>query len=271
MVTEETPFQPEGDATSDIQVAPQDNTAGTSQSELDIPATAPDIGSGGQTQAGGAVADGTVTDQRTYSENEWRKFQSSTDKKIADLETQNKTLQEQSSKVQADYDNTALDQQVGSLQQNLTQQYIQQQGMDEQVAVQMAQRDAQNLKAQYLGAKENERQREMINQQQTQLGNQVKMARAYELSVTHKVPMEGLMTFDKPEQMEAHAKMISENNRLKGQVQGNTPAQNYSAGTPQPDVAPTDAEAIIDRYNTGDSGITTDMAREAAKKLGYEL
>ena len=78
-------------------------------------------------------------------------------------------------------------------------------------------------------------------------------------------------TFDKPEQMEAHAKMISENNRLKGQVQGNTPAQNYSAGTPQPDVAPTDAEAIIDRYNTGDSGITTDMAREAAKKLGYEL
>lgn len=270
MVTEETPFQPEGDATSDLQVAPQDSTAGAFQPEVDIPATAPDIGSGGQTEAGGAVADGTVTDPRTYSENEWRKFQSSTDKQISDLEAQNKTLQEQSQTFQQQSQNATLEQDIIQLQQGLTQQFMQG-GMEEQVAAQQAQQQAQLLGRMYMTEQNLRQQQDQNKQQQTQLGNQVKMARAYELSVTHKIPMEGLMTFDKPEQMEAHAKMISENNRLKGQVQGNTPAQNYSAGTPQPDIAPTDAEAIIDRYNTGDSGITTDMAREAAKKLGYEL
>ena len=271
MTTEQTPFQPTGSGISDIQTEePAIETP--VQPELTSTEPTPNTGSTQQPTTDGAVSEtGNQTDQRTYTEDEWRKFQSSTDKRIADLETQNKNLQEQSTKMRDEYSTASLDTEVQQLTQNLTQQYIQQQGMDEQLAVQMAHRDANNLKQQYLQQRENSNLQDTISKQQEQLGTRVKMARAYELSVEHKVPIDNLMAFDKPEQMAAHAKTLSEMNRLKGQLQGNTPAQNYTSSTPQPDVAPTDAEAILDRYNQGNQGVTTEMAREAASKLGFEL
>jgi hypothetical protein len=44
-----------------------------------------------------------------------------------------------------------------------------------------------------------------------------------------------------------------------------------TGASPAADVAPTNSEDVIDRYNAGDPAVTTDMARTAAKKLGLSI
>ncbi len=58
---------------------------------------------------------------------------------------------------------------------------------------------------------------------------------------------------------------------MEGRVQQVTPAQSLNNANPAADVAPTNSEDVLDRYNAGDPAITTEMAKIASKKLGFSI
>ncbi len=74
-----------------------------------------------------------------------------------------------------------------------------------------------------------------------------------------------------PATMEKHAKALATIKKLEGRVQQVTPAQSLNSANPAADVAPTNSEDVLDRYNAGDPAITTEMAKMASKKLGFSI
>ena len=71
--------------------------------------------------------------------------------------------------------------------------------------------------------------------------------------------------------MEKHAKALSRIKKLEQRVQQVTPGQSLNSANPSADVAPTNSENVLDRYNAGDPAITTEMAKIASKKLGFSI
>jgi len=106
---------------------------------------------------------------------------------------------------------------------------------------------------------------------QTELNTRTQLAKAYELATQYGVAYAELQDLPDPVTMEKHAKALSTIKKLEGRVQQVTPAQSLNNANPAADVAPTNSEDVLDRYNAGDPAITTEMAKIASKKLGFSI
>ena len=212
---------------------------------------------------------GTVSTKPTAQE-ELRKYQSATDRQIADMKSQ--LQKEQQARALAEQQTNAnnLNAEVANYTNTLYQQYVDR-GFDDSTARQEATRNAAMAKEAYMAKVQAEsvlsRQREV----EQQLNSRTQLAKAYELASQHQVPYTELQDFSDPIAMERHAKALSRINKLEKSIQANTPGQQMSGSSPAADVAPTNSEDVIDRYNSGDPGVTTEMARTAAKKLGLSI
>lgn len=200
----------------------------------------------------------------------FRKYQSSTDKRMAELETQLQKAEEQRIKAEEQANLNKLDEQVASYEQQLTQKYMTQ-GLDEQMARQLANDNAIMAKEAYVAKMENAKIAREIQGKNQEMNQRTQLAKAYELAAQYQVPYQELQDIDNPVVMEKMAKNLFRTKKLEEQLAKNTPAQTMTNASPSPDVAPTDAEDVIDRYNSGDPNVTTDMARTAAKKLGLSI
>ena len=101
-----------------------------------------------------------------------------------------------------------------------------------------------------------------------EINQRSQQARAYELATQNGINYSELDGISDPVAMEKVAKALGRAVKLEQRLQSNTSPSTYGTSQPAVDVAPTDAESIIDRYNSGDPGISTEQANSAAKKLG---
>ena len=211
----------------------------------------------------------TVSKKPT-AEDELRKYQSATDKQIADMKAQLKQEQEARALAEQQTNQRNLDSEVQAYTQQLTQQYVSK-GFDEQTARDTASQQAYAMKEAYLAKVKAESVVSRQRQVEEELNSRTQLAKAYELASQHQVPYTELQDFNDPVAMERHAKALSRIAKLEKSIQANTPGQQMSGSSPAADVAPTNSEDVIDRYNSGDPGVTTEMARTAAKKLGLSI
>jgi hypothetical protein len=209
-------------------------------------------------------------EKKPTAEEELRKFQSATDKQIADMKAQLKQEQQARALAEQQTNQRNLDSEVATYTQQLTQQYISK-GFDEQTARDTANQQAYAMKEAYLAKVQAENVVSRQRQIEQELNSRTQLAKAYELASQHQVPYTELQDFTDPVAMERHAKALSRINRLEKSIQANTPGQQMTGASPAADVAPTNSEDVIDRYNSGDPGVTTEMARTAAKKLGLSI
>ena len=200
----------------------------------------------------------------------FRKYQSSTDKRMAELETQLQKAEQQRVQAEEQANLNKLDDQVATYEQQLAQKYVTQ-GLDEQMARQLANDQALMAKEAYLAKIETAKVSREQQKFQGELSQRTQLAKAYELAAQYQVPYQELQDINDPVTMEKMAKNLFRTKKLEEQLAKNTPAQTMTNASPSPDVAPTDAEDVIDRYNSGDPNVTTDMARTAAKKLGLSI
>ena len=200
----------------------------------------------------------------------FRKYQSSTDKRMAELETQLQKAEQQRVTAEEQANLNKLDDQVATYEQQLAQKYVTQ-GLDEQMARQLANDQALMAKEAYLAKIETAKVSREQQKFQGELSQRTQLAKAYELAAQYQVPYQELQDINDPVTMEKMAKNLFRTKKLEEQLAKNTPAQTMTNASPSPDVAPTDAEDVIDRYNSGDPNVTTDMARTAAKKLGLSI
>jgi len=200
----------------------------------------------------------------------FRKYQSSTDKRMAELETQLQKAEQQRIQAEEQANLNKLDDQVATYEQQLAQKYVTQ-GLDEQMARQLANDQALMAKEAYLAKIETAKVSREQQKFQGELSQRTQLAKAYELAAQYQVPYQELQDINDPVTMEKMAKNLFRTKKLEEQLAKNTPAQTMTNASPSPDVAPTDAEDVIDRYNSGDPNVTTDMARTAAKKLGLSI
>jgi hypothetical protein len=199
---------------------------------------------------------------------EFRKYQSATDKQLAEMQTQLKSSEE--ARVLAEQQTNAnnLSAEVSAYTQQLEQTFVEQ-GLDEGNARQMAASQANMAKQAYLADQRANQISQRQRQVETDLNSRTQLAKAYELSSQYAVPYGELQDFPDPQSMERHAKALSRISKLEKTVQQVTPAQQLSGATPGADVAPTNSEDVLDRYNAGDPAVTTEMARSAAQRLGH--
>ena len=198
---------------------------------------------------------------------EFRKYQSATDKQLAEMQTQLKSSEQ--ARVLAEQQTNAnnLEAEVSAYTQQL-QQSLLDQGLDENSARQMAATQANMAKQAYVSKLQADQVAERQRQVEYELNNRTQLAKAYELSSQYGVPYGELQDFPDPQSMERHAKALSRISKLEKTVQQVTPAQQLNGATPGADVAPTNSEDVLDRYNAGDPAVTTEMARTAAQRLG---
>ena len=159
---------------------------------------------------------------------------------------------------------------VANYTNTLYQQYIDR-GFDESTAKQEATRNAAMAKQAYMAKVQADSVLARQRQVEQELNSRTQLAKAYELASQHQVPYTELQDFSDPVAMERHAKALSRIAKLEKSIQANTPGQQMTGASPAADVAPTNSEDVIDRYNSGDPGVTTEMARTAAKKLGLSI
>ena len=204
------------------------------------------------------------------SSEEFRKYQSSTDRRMADLEAQ--LQKSESARIEAEQrtniDN--LNQEVQAYEQQLRTTYVEQ-GLDDVTAQQIARSNANMAKEAYTAKLEAQKVAQQQREVEAQLNTRTQLAKAYELASQYKVPYAELQDFPDPVSMERHAKALSRIQGLEGRIQQVTPPQQLAGSAPSADVAPTNAEDVLDRYNAGDPAITTEMARSASQKLGLTI
>jgi hypothetical protein len=201
---------------------------------------------------------------------EFRKYQSVTDKRMAELENQVQEAKLERAKAEEQANLNNLNDQVAKYTNDLRQRYINQ-GLDDVQAQQMASEQSALAKEAYLAKMEANNIAKKLKDNEGKLNGQVGLARAYELSAQLGVPFSELQDIRDPQMMEKHAKSLYRIKQLEEKYKQVVPAQDMANSSPSPDVAPTDAEDVIDRYNSGDPNVTTDMARTAAKKLGLSI
>jgi hypothetical protein len=200
----------------------------------------------------------------------FRRYQSATDKKMAELEKQLGDERSARNDVQAQESLRTLDAEVGQYAQQKRDQLLQQ-GMDDVTAQQIANEQAGLAKEAYLSNLQIQQQKRQNQQQESEINSRTQLARAYELASQYGIPFSELQEVSNPAEMERHAKSLKRIKDLEGRLQGVTPSQQYGSSTPSSDVAPTDASAVLDRYNAGDPAVTTDMAKSASQKLGLTI
>ena len=204
------------------------------------------------------------------SSEEFRKYQSATDKRIAEMEAQLKQSEQARALAEQQTNINNLEAEVAAYGQELTQRYINQ-GLDEVTAQQVAGQQADLAKKAYIANAQAEQVTARQRQVEQELNSRTQLAKAYELSSQYGIPYAELQDFPDPQSMERHAKALSRISKLEKTVQQVTPGQQMNGATPAADVAPTNAEDVLDRYNAGDTAITTEMARAASQKLGLTI
>ena len=208
---------------------------------------------------------GEVT--RSYSEDEFRSMQSKQDKHITELNKQNKLVEQQLAETRREAESNNLTQQVEVYKEQIRQQLMSE-GIDDTSAGRMAEREANTQRELYLAKLANERTFAENQQMSSEINKRSQQARAYELATQNGINYSDLEGISDPVAMERLAKALGRSQKLEQRLQGSTGSQTYGTSQPSSDVAPTDAESIIDRYNSGDPGITTEQANNAARKLG---
>ena len=204
------------------------------------------------------------------SDQEFRKYQSATDRRIAEMETQLQQSEQARTLAEQQTNANNLEAEVAAYSQELAQRYVAQ-GLDDVTAQQMAGQQAALAKEAYVAKAQAEQVTARQRQVETELNSRTQLAKAYELSSQYGVPYAELQDFPDPQSMERHAKALSRITKLEKTVQQVTPGQQMSGATPAADVAPTNAEDVLDRYNAGDPAISTEMARSASQKLGLTI
>ena len=204
------------------------------------------------------------------SSEEFRKYQSATDKRMAEMEAQLKQSEQARALAEQQTNINNLEAEVAAYGQELTQRYINQ-GLDEVTAQQVAGQQADLAKKAYIANAQAEQVTARQRQVEQELNSRTQLAKAYELSSQYGIPYAELQDFPDPQSMERHAKALSRISKLEKTVQQVTPGQQMNGATPAADVAPTNAEDVLDRYNAGDTAITTEMARAASQKLGLTI
>ena len=224
---------------------------------------------GGDIEVGESPPD-TQSDSSVFNTPEFKKYQSSTDRRMADLEKQllDERVERDQYKEQEQQQN--LDLQVGQFAEELRTKFLDQ-GMDDVTAQQVAQEQASYARQAFLSQQQVQKMTRQSQQVNSELNNRTQLARAYELASQYNIPFTELQEITNPTEMERHAKSLKRIKDLEGRLQGVTPSQTYGSGTPASDVAPTNASSVLDKYNAGDPAITTDMARSAAKQMGLTI
>ena len=201
---------------------------------------------------------------------ELSKYQSATDKRIAEMETQLGNERAARQRAEQLQNSSNLEAEVNAYYQKNYQQLIDQ-GLDEVAATQMAQQQTAFAKEAQLAKQQADQVLSNSQQMQTELNTRTQLAKAYELATQYGVAYAELQDLPDPVTMEKHAKALSTIKKLEGRVQQVTPAQSLNNANPAADVAPTNSEDVLDRYNAGDPAITTEMAKIASKKLGFSI
>ena len=201
---------------------------------------------------------------------ELSKYQSATDKRIAEMETQLGNERAARQRAEQLQNSSNLEAEVNAYYQKNYQQLIDQ-GLDETSAMQMAQQQTAFAKEAYLAKQQADQVLSNSQQMQNELNTRTQLAKAYELATQYGVSYAELQDLPDPVTMEKHAKALSTIRKLEGRVQQVTPAQSLNNANPAADVAPTNSEDVLDRYNAGDPAITTEMAKIASKKLGFSI
>jgi len=201
---------------------------------------------------------------------ELSKYQSATDKRIAEMETQLGNERAARQRAEQIQNSSNLETEVNAYYQKNFQQ-LTDQGLDEVTATQMAQQQTAFAKEAYLAKQQADQVLSNSQQMQTELNTRTQLAKAYELATQYGVAYAELQDLPDPVTMEKHAKALATIKKLEGRVQQVTPAQSLNNANPAADVAPTNSEDVLDRYNAGDPAITTEMAKIASKKLGFSI
>ena len=207
---------------------------------------------------------------KLQASDEFRKYQSATDKQLAEMQTQLKSSEEARVLAERQTNANNLNAEVSAYTQQLQQSFLDQ-GLDDNNARQMAMQQANMAKQAYLAEMRADQISQKQRQVETDLNSRTQLAKAYELSSQYGIPYGELQDFPDPQSMERHAKALSRIGKLEKTVQQSTPAQQLSGATPGADVAPTNSEDVLDRYNAGDPAVTTEMARTAAQRLGISI
>ena len=189
---------------------------------------------------------------------------------MAELETQLTNERVERDQRQAQENQKNLDVEVGQYSEELRNEFLSQ-GMDDMSASQLAQRTAAFAKQAFIAEQQVERMTRQKQRDSSEINNRTQLARAYELASQHNIPFTELQGISSPDEMERHAKSLKRIKDLESRLQGVIPSQTYGSGTPATDVAPTNASNVLDRYNAGDSAVSTDMARAAARQMGLTI
>lgn len=270
MVTEnnvpevEVPVEPAGAEEVSPVEEPSADTASVEEIQEPQQEQAADSGEAGTVVRAEAPATGDV---RTYSQDEFAKLQSANDKAIAETQKQNRMLAEQVAQARQQADDNNLQQQVAVYAEQQRQKWVAQ-GIDETTAAQIANEHTAVAKEAYLTKMANDRASNQNQQMAQEINARSQQARAYELATQNGINFTDLDGIYDPAAMERTAKALGRVKKLEQRLQGNTGSQTYGTAQPSADVAPTDAESVIDRYNSGDPAISTEQANSAAKKLG---
>lgn len=212
----------------------------------------------------------TQSNGTVFQSPEFKKYQSSTDKRMAELETQLTNERVQREEYRAQENQKTLDADVGQYTEELRSKFLNQ-GMDDMSAQQLAQETAAFAKQAFVAEQQVQRMTRQKQRDSSEINNRTLLARAYELASQNNIPFTELQEITNPDEMERHAKSLKRIKDLESRLQGATPSQTYGSGTPSTDVAPTNASNVLDRYNAGDSAVSTDMARAAARQMGLTI
>lgn len=201
---------------------------------------------------------------------EFRKYQSATDKRIAEMETQLADERAARSRAEQIQNSNTLDAEVNAYGQELVQRFMDQ-GLDDATAIQLAQQQTSFAKEAYLAKQQANEVMGKSRQMQGELNTRTQLAKAYELATQYGVAYADIQDLPDPVTMEKHAKALAQIKKLEQRVQQITPGQSLNSANPSADVSPTDSGNVLDRYNAGDPAITTEMAKMASKKLGLSI
>ena len=201
---------------------------------------------------------------------EFRKYQSATDKRIAEMETQLADERAARSRAEQIQNSNTLDAEVNAYGQQLAQRFMDQ-GLDDATAMQLARQQTSFAKEAYLAKQQANEVMGKSRQMQGELNTRTQLAKAYELATQYGVAYADIQDLPDPVTMEKHAKALAQIKKLEQRVQQITPGQSLNSANPSADVSPTDSGNVLDRYNAGDPAITTEMAKMASKKLGLSI
>jgi len=231
----------------------------------------PEVGeaSGGNIEEADSFTD-TQSNGSVFGTPEFKKYQSSTDKRMAELEQQLSQERTERQRYAEQESLKTLDAEVNEYQETVRGEMLQQ-GLDDLTAQQIAGKQASLAKEAFLKNLEVQRMQKQQQQASSELNSRTQLARAYELASQYNIPFSELQEISSPTEMERHAKSLKRIKDLEGRLQGITPSQTYGSSTPASDVAPTNATTVLDRYNAGDPAVSTDMARSAAKQMGLTI